>query len=306
MNEKTEFAALLDHWRSVAEKDWASLVSINPKILTGEIPSYFLDRYAYRAFKKAAEGCKIDDQFSVTKRFQWETWQKSVSDRWQKFQKNGLPCVDLRERMPKTPWLHSHLEGWSDHLRAHGIPVETSVFIEPTVGTWLEFFRASVTAPFFPPAIPGPSFISRMSVNQREDLISRFGSTRVWEFYTFLVVAHDRTHCVQTGDPLLSEILLSVLWCSYLKKHELWEWSVNKETGECFNLEYPFHCGINVSTSVLESLCRDTSNVSQFIGCSAYDSLCAKTWAFDNGDIRYAQYLKSSTELLNNFLGVKD
>jgi hypothetical protein len=292
-----EFTQALPHWRSWGRQRWAACRRACPTAeLPADMPDYLLDRYAFRCAMQETYGVDIRDQFAQPPSA--DRWLARTRDKLRGADSNRIGPVDLAAPAPDTQALHDLLARWRDHLLNAGATLSPTAF-SPLPRTWLQVFRSSVLVPFYPPAILGPSFLDRVSDAQRRSLIDRYATHGILELYTFLVRSHEETHREQRGEPMACELLLAMLWCSFLDAHDQWHWQRNDATGVSLNLEEPFVRRLSLPCDAVAAMLADTATgVTSLWGAVAYDELCLCAWLFDARVLNYRGYLDLVTRRL--------
>ena len=107
---------------------------------------------------------------------------------------------------------------------------------------------------------------------------------------------------LQKGEPLLSEIVLAWLWCSFLDKEDFWYWQKNHDKNISFNQEYSWIARIALNKEEIKKLFEDTYSGTKaiFDNPTIYDDLCLIAWLFDLRKIRYKEYLEIITNYFEN------
>lgn len=265
------------------------------------LPGFLVDRFAYRLYRRHVGGpefpdARVPDVDMLAKAANWvERTQKVLQ---------GLPSLDipapqLDERIPTLPLLNDLLAQWRNHLQSFGIDVPSGTLEDPAGRTWMEFFQASVLYPLYPPAIPGPTFYDRVSPQQKDMLLSEHRRDGILALYIFLIQTHEESHQLQTGSPLLCELVHAKLWCDFLDRQNLWYWQMNEEDGARFNLEYRWLKRLDLDTGTIKNLFNDT-----FIGVldafqhgAVYDDFCLVGWLFDADILKYSRSIAVMTQL---------
>ena len=286
-----DFTRGLERWRSCGRRLWEDCRRATPAAeLAEEMPDYLLDRYAFRCAMQDGFGVGIRDQFAEPPTAQ--LWLARTRSRLHGADCNRINPVALEAQAPDTEALHDLLSQWRNHLLDSGVMLSTKAFSPVRGLTWLQIFQNSVLTPFYPPAIPGPSFVDRVSDEQRRALLDRYGTCGIWDLYTFLLRSHEETHREQRGEPMLSELFLAMQWCSFLDTHEQWHWQRNLSTGVSFNLEEPYIRRLSLSADIIGKAFYDTAaGVTTFADAVTYDQLCLCAWLFDARAVNYRQYL---------------
>jgi hypothetical protein len=214
----------------------------------------------------------------------------------------GLRKILPNDPIPSMPVLASLLHKWRAYLELQQIPLPETAFCDPAGKRWHDFFANSVHYPSRP-AISGPTFFARVTATQKRKILENGGVEGVLARYAFLNQSHEEMHTYQTGEPLLCEVFLSILWTGFLTETGEWYWQRNEETGESFNMEYP------VFKNVMERSCiRYEGSLDCFeivrSSCirgvdhrTVYEDLLSLAWNFRRGRIRYMEYLSRVSKI---------
>lgn len=294
------FADDLAAWRAHAADDWRELCGPpGTSPVSPVIPGYLLDRYAFRAFMRRRYGVRTADRFSRPLTPRAVDWEALTRTRLRGAPGVGIPPVRPDDQATDTPLVHDLLSRWRGHLADRGIRHDSGLFQPPAGRSWLDLYRDSVLYPFYPPAILGPTFMERVGVRQREEILASLGTRGIMGLYVFLLTSHEDTHRAQRGEPLLCEYLLAMVWCAFLDEHDQWYWQRNDDTGASLNAEEPFLRRVHLDSAALAALFHDTAAGSaQVLGPGAYDQLCLAAWLFDTRLIGYRDYLELATRRL--------
>lgn len=295
----TSFVANPHPWRQRARALWRAAVERAKSVaIEPEMPSHFVDRHAYVLFRHAARGTTPSSEeasacqppFSALE----PAWFEAVRAGRTGSQRLNMGPPPLDAPVDgDTTFRASLLEAWRNHLGAHGVPLPTLAFRARPGETWASLYRCSAHYPMRPPAIRGPSFFDRLSPASADEVLTRFGRENVWRLYAFLLQVHEESHLLQTGEPMLGEVALAHLWCTFLDARDLWCWQRASPTGPSFNIELPWLRQMHLGAADVGLLFRDTRRGvdALFASASAYDVLCEGAWLFDRRVWRYSRYL---------------
>jgi hypothetical protein len=124
-------------------------------------------------------------------------------------------------------------------------------------------------------------------------VLNHFHYDDLWEIYAFILQVHEEVHLFQKGEPMLSEFLLSYLWCKFLDQHDFWFWQESEKNGKSFNREKNWVTKVNLTNHEIKLLFTDhllgISNI--FKSKFAYDLICESAWLFDHHQLKYKKYL---------------
>jgi hypothetical protein len=296
---RTSFAANPHPWRLRARALWRKAAERAPQAgVERELPDHFVDRHAYLLFRNAARGTAISSKEYLVCRPQFDAlapaWVEALGTRRTGSQRLSMPPPPLEAPVDgESLFRATLLKAWRDHLRMHGVPVQPHAFRARPGETWGSLYRRSVHYPMRLPAILGPSFFDRLAPASAKDVLARFGRENIWRLYAFLLQVHEESHLLQSGEPMLGEVALAHLWCSFLDERDLWCWQRVSPTGPSFNIELPWVRQMPLATADAGALFRDTHRGvhALFASASAYDVLCEGAWQFDHGAWRYSRYL---------------
>ncbi|MGZ3606877.1 MAG: hypothetical protein ACXU9J_03040 [Syntrophales bacterium] len=290
----------------MARENWAYISARSGAHVDISIPPYFIDRYAYRAYKKEVHGqASLDDVWQYVA-VPEEEWRNRLCRVLVGAPSLGMPPVNPDDHIPHIPLLHNLLQRWRVYLRDNGVWVGESYFQNPAGKKWIDFYRNSVHYPN-PPAIRGPTFAERLSSNERAALIDRVDVEGVLGLYIFLSQIHEEVHLIQRGEPLLNEIHLAWLWCRFLDAEGLWWWQRSEDFGESFNIEQPWVSQLTYGADAPAQMLADSYLAVRSIviddtydSTGVYDRLCEIAWQFDRRKFRYREYLNRTINTLQN------
>lgn len=300
---RQSFSHNLHSWRKAAADIWESEINANARN-PRRIPSYFIDRYAYRIYEANLHGRQPHLNFHIFREGTTEAWHTLLRQTLVGVPALSLPPPDPTDTIPSNGLLSSMLATWRRYLQAKEILVPHAAFGDPSGMTWAEFFSRS---PYYPrrPAIAGPTFFERLHLSEQRELLARVAPADVMALYVFLVQVHEEMHTLQTGEPLLGEINLACLWSDFLDTHDLWWWQRSVALGTCFNVEHPW-----ISTTEMRMYLERQMALDTFDGIrnkypkapglaeAEYDRLCYLGSRFDRGELKYARYLELATQVL--------
>ena len=295
----TSFVANPHPWRLRARALWRTAAERAPRAaVEPEMPGHFVDRHAYQLFRNAACGTTLSSEEESVCRPAFDAlepaWVEAVRTSRTGSQRLRMEPPPLDASVDAGSMFRaSLLEAWRGHLEAHGVPLQPLAFQARPGETWASLYRRSAHYPMRPPAILGPSFFDRLSPASAAEVIARFGRENIWSLYAFLLQVHEESHLLQSGEPMLGEVALAHLWCSFLDARDLWCWQRVSPTGPSFNVELPWLRRMQLGTADAGALFRDTRSGVEalFASTSAYDVLCEGAWQFDRGIWRYSRYL---------------
>ena len=198
------------------------------------------------------------------------------------------------------------LERWHSLLVDVGLSVPESHFDPRQYHLWQDVFGDSIYRPG-PPAIDGPSFLDRFRVRHQTRVLDKYGAGGIVAFTMALVIAHERTHRLQRGEPLLSEFVLASLWVRFVAEQDLDDLQNDPETQTSCTIEkphlstlLPFHAnGVDSDTARIFSRVRRGRQ-------TWYSLACALAYLHDGGFLSYQAYLESLASLLRQCAGGAD
>jgi hypothetical protein len=289
-------------YRLEGERVWAQAVKAHdPERRSTPMASYWADRVGYRLWRDAGRSAPLEllgdlPPFrhlarDVTSNLRtWLSSHPAVGD--------AFPPAVLGGAFRPSTWLRDLLGEWEKHLVNNGIAATDYFALAESVSVQ-DLYSDSVYFPG-PPAISGPGFLDWLEAEQVVDLVKTFAATGVSDFAVALAVIHERSHFLQTGDPLLAEIAWAALWRDFIVTRNLECFQVNRVTGQWCNLEKPYVDRMALTPPQVASLFQDTADgVSRIFadGPSVYETLCGLTWRFDTTDLRYTGYLDAVATL---------
>lgn len=196
------------------------------------------------------------------------------------------------------PWTVELLEAWHGWLQDNGIAVPHHHFTPFRYATWADLFTDSIYTPG-PAAIDGPGFLDVFSREHQTDIIRKYGPPRIAAFTVAMMLAHERTHRLQRGEPLLAELIVAILWTSFTKRLGLVDLQIDRITGATSTIESQY-VDI-VRRSLPGGPVTDTADVlSSVAHQSRYATLCALAYLHDGGNLRYLDYLHFAAQVICN------
>ena len=211
----------------------------------------------------------------------------------------------LAEQVPQHPITTELLGLWSNWLLNLGIRLPATYYTLPDDITWGDFFMDSVHFPDRP-AIAGPTFFFRITTEQQEQLIRRYGSQAPTALYIVLVRIHEKSHFLQTGCPLINELSLSALWGNFLTDFDQWLWQANSDTQTPFNLEWEHTKCVPLHPEQWAQIFTDSYlGIESLLGTEAqkiYDNLSKHSFDFFLRKSGYKKYVEISCALLTEAL----
>lgn len=299
------FTRNIHSWRDTARTGWSAWArQVSVPDFPEELPAHFVDRYAYRCYRAPGSPAESAMRLPPAARAQRRaaSWDDRISSIWTAKTHGGAPPPPLDARVSDSPGPRAQLlVRWRKHLARHGVVPPRHLFQADPDETWADLLARSVHAPLGRPAIPGPTFYERLSPVSRAVVDARFGPDALWSLYAFLLQCHEETHLLQSGEPLLGEVALAWMWCSFLDAEDLWCWQETEPGGETFNIEAPWVRRLDLCRAAGGLLFRDTlcGVRAHFGGDEPYDGLCEVGWEFDLKRIRYHEYLERVVCLWN-------
>lgn len=177
-----------------------------------------------------------------------------------------------------------------------GLPNTWSDLPDATRSSWGEVLDRSVHFPGLP-VFRGATFVDQLPGSTAEALLREHGRQGIVDFYCFMLQVHEVAHEVQTGEPLLNEIVQAAVWCAFLDAEELWDFQA--ADGICLVRErvvvrrFP-----ELAQRAMDAGLDTPSMVRRMATSDTYTSLCLEAHHFDTGQLRYAAYLSEATRLL--------
>ena len=219
MDNGPNFSDDIQLWRSKALSAWDDLVNNYPardlgsaakqyavearnEVATIKLPRYFIDRYAYRIFKKTITGHPAKADLYRYLPISNELWTRKLSQVLHGITNFDVGPPDVMALIEPSEVLSDLLCRWRTFLSNHGIDFPPSFFVDPAGKPWAEFFRNSVHFPCRP-AVLAPTFVDRLSSAERRVLVERVEVGGILALYIFLVQVHEECHLLQSGEPML-------------------------------------------------------------------------------------------------------
>ena len=297
----TTFLKSIEHCRSAARQEWRRTfdkVRCEPASFSREIPTFFLDRYAYRIFESlsADEPTRVSvPDYDVEEAL--GVWESRVKSSVVGLPAYGIDPPILDDLVPVTPFLEELFAMWRSHLNEVGVLLP-GAFLPPTGLSWRMLFKASVHFPS-PPVINGPVYFERLSQRQQQEILRRRGPSAPLDFYIFLLQTHEESHMYQAGEPLLCELTHAWLWCDFLTAKGLWIFQRNEDTGIICNLEAGWLRHLSWTHKEVRAMYLDTAKaVTQILGAATYEQACRLAARLDSRRMSYQRYLYEVTTLL--------
>ena len=262
------------------------------------MPTYFIDRFAFASMRRP----RGIDTRSVASFASTE-----VHDRDAFLRQCVVPCSALGGWIPDpaTPTevgaFYSHLrELWRGFAGAMKLPERIHVLTDARDSTWRNVFDESVFVPRGP-AIPGAIFFDAIAEGDRRHVVATFGREAVADFYCFMLQVHESLHFVQVGEPLFNEMVQASTWITFLDKYpDLWRFQRNSETKRsCVREEPLVRRHPHLAEVALQRGLDTASTVDELAGEGAYFVCCAWANRFDSGRLRYAEYVRAISDVLD-------
>lgn len=261
------------------------------------MPSYFVDRYAFASLRWP---------LSIELRSVGSFASATVPDRNAFLRRCVTPCSALGGWTP-DPELPTELGTLYAQLRAQWRQFATAMQLPPRIHeltnaegmTWRSVFDESVFVPRGP-AIPGANFFDAVSEADRRFVLGTFGPAAVADFFCFMLQVHEGLHFVQTGEPLLNELIQASIWIAFLDRHpELWRFQRNSETHRsCVREESLARQHPSLLEAAVPSGLDTAITIDRLSGDGAYFACCAWAHRFDSGRLRYSGYVRAISDLL--------
>ena len=272
---------------------------------TPPLYSYFLDHYAHLLHLRDCCGIELDQSSHF-----YPCHLGTHSDPWGKrtlqflnscsfWDERSRPVLDAP--VPDFGMAEELLGNWSGWLRSNGVRHSADHYVIPKGMTWGQLFAESVHFPERP-AISGPTFFTRLSLQQQRDLIDRSGREAPIALYIALLRIHESSHFLQTGCPFLNELSLSGLWGAFLTEFDQWHWQSNEATGTAFNLEWEFTKHVPLHPSEWGCIFNDSFLGLEKLIChgaiALYGHLRRLALEVFQGQISYRTFTRRSCEML--------
>lgn len=255
------------------------------------IPGYFLDRLATRI--RQDPSINRDAVFAGIPRYSESEQANRLELRTHPLIGEAFPPpIDAPPSL--TSWGLQLLESWEGYLQSMSVAFPPGHFDLKRFRTLQDGYEASVYFPG-PVAIDGPGFLDALG-EDAPAVIEKYGVDRVIDFTIVMCFAHEWTHMIQKGEPLLCEYILSVMWVDFIQKQGLTDLQVNSSTGLWVTLEEPFHVGTSVLLAHMDVLMDDTLNIARVLSGEqnegAYSRLCDLGHRLDSKELAYRKYLE--------------
>ncbi|QDV17764.1 hypothetical protein Pan153_24190 [Gimesia panareensis] len=292
----------ISHFRAVAAENWARTMNTWAQqypALPQQLPGYFIDQYGYSIYlatrSPKPEPIQVPNYDVRQAAAEWwtvvEKGRKALPGR-------GMQLPEMSSSIPASDYALSLFDKWRGCLSQSGIAYPYSMFRLNLEATWESYYKNSI---FYPqrPALLTLSFFENLSRNQQDRLLRRYGPLGVWGFYLFMQQVHEEFHMLQTGEPLLNELMFAKLWCQFLTDVDLWAWQVNEETGVSCNLERPWLDRLSMAERDFRIALLDTrQGVAKLFEYElSYDIFCSLANLLHSKTIRYRTYLDCATRV---------
>ena len=284
---------------SVAER-WAANVAaavLSDHRVPSRLPGYFVDRFAFAQCVWSDRPSPRIPDFDV---------DACVAQRDQVLRASLVPTECLNGWVPPLdvpaelgPFYPELLQRWQSFCGNVGLPAGLGALRNLAGHPWRELFDADV---FYPrgAVLTGPNFLDAIDVSDRAAIVTEFGPSAPIDFFCVMHQIHDAMHHFQTGEPLLNEIVTAAAWVCFLDSERLWLFQRNSASGRSCVRELsvvrscPRLLGMAIGSG-LEILC----GFERARQTSTYLLACRWAGAFDEGAVRYRQYLDGMRALLS-------
>lgn len=261
----------------------------DPKLLP-VAPGYFLDRHAFARLRHP-----LHITANPAPGFDPHKWQ----DRTKLLELFCVPARTLGGWRPEADQptgvggFYQQLRSWWKAFGTRiGLPREVSDLMDAAASTWREVFDQSI---FYPrgPAIPGATFHDLISDEDRQVIRNHYGGQAPVDFYCFIQQVHEAVHVVQTGEPLLNEVVQASLWVEFLDRNPaLWTFQRNSQNGRSAVRELALVRRLPDLWERAIDAELDAAALTDNIGApGTYFVLCLWANRFDAKLLRYASYL---------------
>jgi hypothetical protein len=270
------------------------------RLVPGELPGYFVDRYAFAMRRWPALISRPE-----MPGFPRDNAPHQRADIVRGFLRPsralGGWCAAPEEPTSLSPFYGQLRSTWSEFARAKALPAGLLDVPDAAQWTWLDVFNDSV---FYPrrPAIPGPVFADLIDERDREVAADQFGDGWAIDFYCFLQQVHESIHRAQTGEPLLNEVVQAALWIAFLDRYpQLWVLQRNTRTGACAVREIAVvRSNPWLADSAVASGLDTARLVDERFDDGTYFRCCDLASRFDANKINYSAYLDQVSRLLRH------
>ncbi len=289
-------------WRALAGALWMRWASESDDDRIGNVPGYWVDRIGFR-LARATEASAIVTKEGITP-LEWSRRDyPTMLSRWAKVTPGvaGFPPSSWDEPMGVLPLAERMLRAFREILPRFGLSDFRGKFRLDPSQSWQHFYADSVFYPG-PPAFNGGSFIHRFTPDHASRLLAEEGPRGPLEFSVALTAVHEGLHTLQTGDSLLCEFVVSLMWGALLTETQMWHWQLDPTTLRTANREVSHLRGVEVDEPAIGNCVRDAAmGIPALFGDPRwYGTLCAAGWLFDTRRCRYDDYLAFVASALRN------
>jgi hypothetical protein len=258
------------------------------------MPGYFLDRYAYQVAKHGIRpempGFDVGAALARFREVVDQSWVPAEAlNGWR-------PSTD--QRVEPGPFYGDLGRGWEQYVHDRHLP--DSIATVPDAGrlTWEEIAMDSVFYPR-PPAIPGANYLDYLAPQDIDEILRRWGEQSAKDFFCFMLQVHEKIHSLQTGEPLVNEVVQCAVWSGFLDYSRLWVFQRNSQTDYRLPLEYDAVAAAPWLLDSIQAAHFDSLRAFSQVGSAdTYIALCGLAEAFDRGEFRYKAYVSEATKVL--------
>ena len=258
------------------------------------LPDYFVDRYAARRHPLLAGPWATFEAKAVPSRPPAARAWKAVlrpSDRLDGW-------IPKPESLTQVGRLYRRLAcDWKQFVSDQGLPPAAGVLPDASVLTWAEILHRSVHYPG-PPVFAGANYLDALSQDQAQHLLAQYGARGAIDFFCFMAQVHEHMHFLQTGEPLLNEVVQAATWTAFLSNRDYAFFQGGDDLGLVREYRVVSRQPRLLAAAIDSSL--DTAATVRRLGVDGtYFACCALACAFDLGRIRYGGYLDKLDSLLD-------
>lgn len=284
--------------RDLAREYWRETVHPLARLdsrVPAEMPGYFADRYSWQLTRRRPRLPALRHDLGAC-----------LADRRSLVERSLVPTValggwtatldQLAELGPRYPeWRDT----WHQFAIDRDLPTDAHKLPDMVGQPWLALFDDSVYYPRAP-VLTGPTFLDRMTVDQRERLARRYGNNASIDLFCLMHQIHERLHRVQVGEPLLNEVVVAGLWSEFLHYSNLEAFQSPGDAGPPCIQELPvLRAAFDLIDVVVENSLDTHAAFETARQLAGYRALLRLAARHDQGVIRYRQYLADAAAILS-------
>lgn len=292
--------------RSRVARDWARVMrplAKHDENVPARMPGYFLDRFSFMV----AHGGTPAVECERAPAFDAEGFlcrrSEVVSAALRPTRSLGGWTADLDREAELGEFYLSLLRRWYAFAARLSLPSAVTRLESRVNLKWQEIFARTI---FFPraPVVSGPNFFDFLDEEDRQEALEHFGDNAPIDFFCFVQQVHETVHTVQTGEPLLNEVVQAALWVAFLNEQsDLWCLQRNSATGRACITEAPLVESFPALGTLAVDSGLDTYQLAKYnFMPGAYYLLCLWAYAMHGGRIGYREYLKGVGVALNRMV----